>query len=100
MDAYYDTVNYKLKKNKGWVTKFFPERVRGTRPTFDLVDAKTGEVIAEAGKKITPRAVKKLIDEGKVKDLLVPFDNIMGSLSPRTSSTKKPARSMSKPGTS
>ncbi|WP_457648704.1 DNA-directed RNA polymerase subunit beta [Profundibacter sp.] len=78
MDAYYDTVEYKLKKNKGWVTKFFPERVRGTRPTFDLVDAKTGEVIAEAGKKITPRAVKKLIDEGKVTDLLVPFDQIVG----------------------
>ena len=26
----------------------------------------TGEVIAEAGKKITPRVVKKLIDEGNV----------------------------------
>ncbi len=78
MDAYYDTVEYKLKKNKGWVTKFFPERVRGTRPTFDLVDAKTGKVIAEAGKKITPRAVKKLIDEGKVTELLVPFDQIVG----------------------
>ena len=51
MDAYYETVTFKLKKNKGWVTKFFPDRVRGTRPTYDLVDAKTGEVIAEAGKK-------------------------------------------------
>ncbi len=78
MDAYYDTVDYKLKKNKGWVTKFFPDRVRGTRPTFDLVDAKTGKVIAEAGKKVTPRAVKKLIDEGKVTDLLLPFDQIVG----------------------
>jgi len=78
MDAYYDTVNFKLKKNKGWVTKFFPERVRGTRPLHDLVDAKSGEVIAEAGKKVTPRAVKKLIDQGEVSDLLVPFDNIVG----------------------
>ncbi|WP_428548141.1 DNA-directed RNA polymerase subunit beta [Profundibacter sp.] len=78
MDAYYDTVDYKLKKNKGWVTKFFPDRVRGTRPTFDLVDAKTGKVIAEAGKKVTPRAVKKLIDEGKVTNLLLPFDQIVG----------------------
>jgi DNA-directed RNA polymerase subunit beta len=79
MDAYYDTVDFKLaKKNKGWTTKFFPERVRGTRPAFDLVDAKTGEVIAEAGKKVTPRAVKKLIDEGEVKELLVPFDQIVG----------------------
>ncbi len=78
MNAYYDTVDYKLVKNKGWVTKFFPERVRGTRPTMDLVDAKTGEVIFEAGKKVTPRAVKKLIDEGKVTELLVPFDAIVG----------------------
>ena len=78
MDAYYDTVTFKYKKKKGWVTKFFPERVRGTRPTFDLVDAKTGKVIAEAGKKITPRAVKKLIDDGKVTNLLVPYENIVG----------------------
>jgi DNA-directed RNA polymerase subunit beta len=81
MDAYYDTVEFKLaKKNQGWTTKFFPERVRGTRPTFDLVDAKTGEVIAEASKKITPRAVKQLIDSGEVTELLVPFDQIVGKL--------------------
>ncbi|MEX3016910.1 DNA-directed RNA polymerase subunit beta [Gymnodinialimonas hymeniacidonis] len=78
MDAYYDTVTFKMVKNKGWATKFFPERVRGTRPTADLVDAKTGEVIAEAGKKVTPRAVKKWIDEGEIENLLVPFDGIVG----------------------
>ncbi|MBL6845980.1 MAG: DNA-directed RNA polymerase subunit beta [Planktomarina sp.] len=78
MDAYYETVDYAFKKNGGWVTKFFPERVRATRPLFDLVDSKTGKVIAEAGKKITPRAVKKLIDEGSVSNLLVPFDQILG----------------------
>ncbi|GGE16690.1 DNA-directed RNA polymerase subunit beta [Primorskyibacter flagellatus] len=78
MDAYYNTVDYTLRKGQGWVTKFFPERVRGTRPTYDLVDADSGEVIAEATKKITPRAVKKLIDEGNVKNLLVPFDRIVG----------------------
>ncbi|MBM7068494.1 DNA-directed RNA polymerase subunit beta [Actibacterium sp. 188UL27-1] len=78
MDAYYDTVDFKYKKNKGWVTKFFPERVRGTRPAYDLVDAKTGDVIAEASKKVTPRAVKKLIDEGEVTELLLPFDQIVG----------------------
>ncbi len=77
-DAYYDTINYKLEKNKGWVTKFFPERVAGTRPAQDLVDAASGEVIAEAGKKITPRAVKKLMESGEVENLLVPFDSIVG----------------------
>ncbi|EKE45245.1 DNA-directed RNA polymerase, beta subunit [Oceaniovalibus guishaninsula JLT2003] len=78
MDAYYNTVDFRLEKNKGWVTRFFPERVRGTRPTYDLVDAGTGEVIAEAGKKVTPRAVKQLIDAGNVTDLLLPFDQIVG----------------------
>ncbi|SMX29719.1 DNA-directed RNA polymerase subunit beta [Pelagimonas phthalicica] len=78
MDAYYDTVNYEYRRGEGWSTKFFPERVRGTRPGFDLVDADSGEVIAEAGKKVTPRAVKKIIDEGKITNLLVPFDQIVG----------------------
>jgi len=78
MDAYYDTVTYKLKAKKGWVAPFFPERVRGTRPTYDIVDANSGEVLFEAGKKVTPRAVKKLIDEGNVTELLVPFDHIQG----------------------
>jgi len=78
-DAYYDTVNYKFdKKKKSWVTKFFPGRVRGTKPTLDIIDAKTGDVIAEAGKKVTPRAVKKLIEEGKVTDVLVPFEGLVG----------------------
>ncbi|MEE2818938.1 MAG: DNA-directed RNA polymerase subunit beta, partial [Pseudomonadota bacterium] len=78
MDAYYDTVTFKLDKSRGWVTPFFPERVRGTRPTYDLVDAATGEIICEAGKKVTPRAVKKMIDEGSITELLVPFEQIVG----------------------
>jgi len=79
MDAYYDTVNYKLnKRKKAWVTPFMPERIRGTKPTFDIVDAKSGEVIAEAGKKVTPRTVKKLIEEGAVKNILVPYEQILG----------------------
>ncbi|WP_334194969.1 DNA-directed RNA polymerase subunit beta, partial [Pararhodobacter sp.] len=78
MDAYYDKVSYRLEKNRGWVTRFFPERVRGTRPTMDLVDAATGEVILKAGDKATPRLVKKWIDEGKITELLVPFEHILG----------------------
>ena len=78
MNAYYDRVSFSLQKNKGWVTKFFPERVRGTRPTIDLIDAATGEVICKAGDKMTPRMVKQLIDDGNVTDLLVPFDYIVG----------------------
>ena len=78
MSAYYDTVNFRHVKNKGWVTKFFPERVRGTRPSYDLVDAASGEVILKAGEKATPRMVKKWIDEGQITELLLPFDHVVG----------------------
>ena len=78
MDAYYETVTYTHVKNKGWVTKFFPERIRGTRPQFDIVDAATGEVICKAGDKMTPRMANDLIKSGKVTELMVPFDQIIG----------------------
>jgi len=78
MDAYYNTVSFRAEGKRGWVTKFFPERVRGTRPTYDLIDAATGEVILKGGEKATPRMVKKWNDEGKVSELLVPFEHILG----------------------
>ncbi|HHL20870.1 MAG TPA: DNA-directed RNA polymerase subunit beta [Aliiroseovarius sp.] len=87
MNAYYDTVQFKLKKKKdpqaGWVTKFFPDRMAGTRPTEDIIDAKTGEVIAEAGKKITPRAARKMMAEGGPTEVLVPFEAIIGRFAAR-----------------
>ncbi|WP_313135176.1 DNA-directed RNA polymerase subunit beta [Paracoccus jeotgali] len=82
MDAFYSTVSFRLKKGKGseagWVTRFFPERMRGSRPAFDLVNAETGEIITEAGDKVTPRQVKQLVEGGKDINLLVPFDQILG----------------------
>ena len=79
MSAFYDKVDFRLEpRTRQWVTRFFPERVRGTRPPHDLIDAATGEVIVKAGDKVTPRMVKKFIDEGKVTELLVPFQSIQG----------------------
>ncbi|SCY80455.1 DNA-directed RNA polymerase subunit beta [Paracoccus tibetensis] len=81
MDAFYQTVSYTLRRDgreQGWVTRFFPERVRGTRPAFDLVNAETGEVITPAGEKVTPRLVKKLLEAEGPVNLLVPFERIVG----------------------
>ena len=75
--CYYDTVNFHYQKGI-WATKFFPERSRGVKPAFDLVEVDTGEVIAEQGKKITPRQVKKFIDSGKDINIKVPLDFIAG----------------------
>ncbi|WP_298430454.1 DNA-directed RNA polymerase subunit beta [uncultured Jannaschia sp.] len=83
VNTYYDTVTYTHRKGEGWATKFFPERYSGTRPAMDVIDAATGEVVIEAGKKVTPRQVKKLREEAKVEEILVPFDAIIGKFAAR-----------------
>jgi DNA-directed RNA polymerase subunit beta len=50
MEAYYDTVTFR-KEGNGWAMRFFPERFRGSKPTFDVVDATTGEVIARPARR-------------------------------------------------
>ncbi len=79
--TYYQEVKFKLNDSNKWSTPFYPSRFRGVKPQFDLVDADTGEVIAEAGKKITPRFVKEIEEAKSVKEILVPFDSIIGRYS-------------------
>ncbi|MFL2803212.1 MAG: DNA-directed RNA polymerase subunit beta [Paracoccaceae bacterium] len=76
--AYYNTVTYLKSKDNKWICPFFPERLRGVKPSFDIVDADSGEVIAPADKKITPRLVKKLLDKKSYINILVPFENLIG----------------------
>ena len=77
-DTYYQEVKYCVSGDNKWSIPFYPSRFRGVKPIFDLVDADTGEVIAEAGKKITPRFVKEIEESKSVKKILVPFDSIIG----------------------
>ena len=77
-DTYYQEVKYCVNGDNKWSIPFYPSRFRGIKPIFDLVDADTGEVIAEAGKKITPRFVKEIEESKSVKKILVPFDSIIG----------------------
>jgi len=76
LEMFYDKVVYKMGKD-GWVTDFVPEQRRGSKPIFDLVDAKTGKVAVEAGSKISPRKAKLLAEEG-LKELLVGDDELIG----------------------
>ncbi len=73
---FYDTVSYKQVKG-GWRTPFNGERLRGQKADRDFVNAATGEVAIEAGRKVTPRLAKILIEEG-LKDLLVTEDELAG----------------------
>jgi DNA-directed RNA polymerase subunit beta len=74
--TFYETVPYE-KRGEGWVTPYKPERWRGVKPDFDLVDADTGEVVAAAGQKISARAAKKLQDGG-LKSLSLAADALVG----------------------
>ena len=65
--TYYQEVKYCLSGDNKWSMPFYPSRFRGIKPLFDLVDADTGEVIAEAGKKITPRFVKEIEDSKSLR---------------------------------
>ena len=67
---YYEQVAYKRdKKADGWTRPFKTDDYRGSKLLRDLVDAKTGEVVAPAGRKLTKRGAKKLADDG-VKTIL------------------------------
>lgn len=75
LKTFYETVPYE-KRGEGWVTPYKPERWRGVKPEFDLVDADTGEVVAPAGTKISARQAKKLADNG-LKSLSLAADALL-----------------------
>ena len=62
--AYFYDVETFVADKKNWKAKFIPERVKGVKFDFDLINVKTGEVVWEAGKKLTVRSAQKLVDDG------------------------------------
>ncbi|MCM8557431.1 DNA-directed RNA polymerase subunit beta [Sphingomicrobium sediminis] len=79
LEHFYDRVTWKRGKD-GWELPFKADAWRGAKPTYDLVDAKTGEVVFEAGQKITPRKAKKAESDG-LKTLMIPTEEIFGRYS-------------------
>jgi len=69
LGTFYDTIIYANSK-KGWSAPFEGDRYRGVKLANDLIDADSGDVLVEAGTKITPRKAKKMVEDG-VKDILV-----------------------------
>ena len=61
----------------GWKIPYLAEQWRGTKPTYDIVNAGTGEVVFEAGTKISPRAANKAEKDG-LAELLIPSEEIFG----------------------
>ncbi|MBT9445397.1 MAG: DNA-directed RNA polymerase subunit beta, partial [Hyphomonadaceae bacterium] len=74
LSTFYNKVAYR-RTPKGWTLRYRAEKWRGVKPVFDLVDAKTGKVVAEGGKKISARVANKLAEDGVV-DILVPSEDL------------------------
>jgi DNA-directed RNA polymerase subunit beta len=75
-DTFFDRVVY-TRHGDGWSVPFNIERLKGSKPAHALVNADTGEIVAKAGDKLTPRKLKMLAEEG-VKATLEPFEALYG----------------------
>ena len=76
LDHFYETVTWKRGEG-GWRLPYTPEAWRGLKPAFDIVDAKSGEIVFGAGHKISPRAANKAQKDG-LEELLIPTEEIFG----------------------
>jgi len=76
LNYYYACVDY-ISTQKGWKREFLPESLYGGKLTSDLINAKTGRVMAEAGSKITLKQARQLKDKG-LAEILVPEEELIG----------------------
>ena len=63
LSTYYTTLKYEKTKD-GWRIPYNWENMKNAKPTHDLIDAKTGKVVHEGGKKLSARQAKKLAEGG------------------------------------
>src|SRR6202142_3335297 len=64
LSTFYKKVVYTHLKDGGWRVPFDAERMRGVKASVDLVNADTGEVAIESGRKLTVRAARQLAEKG------------------------------------
>ncbi|MEJ7927709.1 DNA-directed RNA polymerase subunit beta [Sphingobium sp. AN641] len=76
---FYNKVTF-LRGEGGWQIPYVAEAWRGMKPAFDIVDAKSGEVVFASGHKISPRAANKAEKDG-LETLLIPTEEIFGRYS-------------------
>ena len=74
--TFYKHVTYKRAK-EGWRVPFDANRLKGYKAVNDLVDADTGRVVVEAGKKLTVRQARQLAEKG-LKHLRMTDEELIG----------------------
>jgi DNA-directed RNA polymerase subunit beta len=79
LNTFYRRVVF-VRGKGGWRIPFVAEAWRGQKPSFDIANGESGEVVFPAGQKITPRAATKAAKDG-LKELLIPTEEIYGRYS-------------------
>src|SRR3954471_5149525 len=79
LNTFYNRVCF-VRGKGGWTIPFAADAWRGQKPTHDVVDADSGEVIFKAAEKITPRRANQAAKDG-VKNVLIPTEEIFGRYS-------------------
>jgi DNA-directed RNA polymerase subunit beta len=74
--TFYKHVAYKRAK-EGWRVPFDANRLKGYKAINDLVDADTGKVVVEAGKKLSVRQARQLQEKG-LKHLRMTDEELIG----------------------
>jgi DNA-directed RNA polymerase subunit beta len=77
LSTFYSTIHIKESK-KGWRIPYQWEKYRGTTPTTDLIDAKSGEVVAKAGEKLNARKARDISEKMGTKEILVSSEDLYG----------------------
>ncbi|ADZ70157.1 DNA-directed RNA polymerase subunit beta [Polymorphum gilvum] len=77
LNTFYKRIEYSRSGKGAWRMPFDGDRLKGTKASYDLVDADSGEVVIEAGRKITARTIKQLTEKG-VKALKVTDEDLHG----------------------
>jgi len=76
LSTFYKHVTYKRVKDS-WRVPFDANRLRGYKAVNDLVDADTGRVVVEAGKKLSVRQARQLSEKG-LKALRMTDEELIG----------------------
>jgi DNA-directed RNA polymerase subunit beta len=76
LGTFYNRVVY-TRDAEGWCAALDPQALRGVKLDYDLVDADSGEVLVEAGKKITPRTLRHIADVNATR-VRIPSSELIG----------------------
>ncbi len=75
--TFYEIITFKRTKDGAWRVPFDPRRMKGFQAVVDLHDADTGEVVIEAGKKLSVRQARTLAEKG-LKAIKLTNEDIYG----------------------